>query len=168
MTQFGAVFSVSSFAAMYFDVQRRKAGRKEETESREAESATLDASQDESDRARPKSASSKNKSDSRSQGPALFGGIDVRELQINEELRRQLGASEKELDKLAKDKAEAKDPKEKDDEHNGLTAKALAQMQKDSLYVQQELFELALWGDFYRDPETNTITTKPPHPVSCL
>ncbi|OEH79453.1 u5 small nuclear protein [Cyclospora cayetanensis] len=32
------------------------------------------------------------------------------------------------------------------------------------VYTQLELFEIALWGDFYRDPETHRVVSAPPFP----
>lgn len=154
MTQFGSVFSVASFAAMYFENPSR-AGAADALAGSASEVASAE-------RALPKSALGRHGGQG---GPSLFGGVDLRELQISEELRRQLSASEKEQERASKDKTDAKDGKEGD---GALLTKALSQMQRDSVHVQQELFELALWGDFYRDPETNAITTKPPHPVGAL
>ncbi|KAL8273308.1 hypothetical protein Esti_002809 [Eimeria stiedai] len=134
MTQFSFVFSLDSFAALYFD------------------SFVFNPS------AKTAAAAADSSSSSSKDAP-LFGGIPLQKLVEAEHLQQQLLL----LQQQDGSSSSSKKRNQKEAEVDVHAAAAAAAAASD-LYTQMELFAVALWGDFYRDPETHTIQTAPPFP----
>ena len=144
MAQFSFVFSVESFAALYFDSYVFN------PTATPAAPAAADGSSS--------SNSSSSSSNSTDKG-GLFGGIPLQKLLEAEVLHQQLQQQQQQQDGSSSSTSRRRKHKETEEE-----TKETANTPAD-VYTQLELFEVALWGDFYRDPETHRIVSSPPFPV---
>ncbi|XP_026194334.1 116 kDa U5 small nuclear ribonucleoprotein component, partial [Cyclospora cayetanensis] len=135
MSQFSFVFSVESFAALYFDsyVFNPTATQAEGSSSSDANVT-------------PKAA-------------ALFGGVSMEKLLKAEALQQQLQQQSQQGEARISRRKKHKETDEVANEGDHTKDDTPA-----DVYTQLELFEIALWGDFYRDPETHRVVSAPPFP----
>ncbi|CDI84214.1 hypothetical protein EAH_00014200 [Eimeria acervulina] len=151
MSQFSFVFSVESFAALYFDsyVFNPTAA----AAAAAAANANGNAADNDDSKATGNSRNgSSSSSSSKNSSTALFGGVPLQKLLQEEALQQQQEYSS----------SSSRRKKQKEAEEEDLDAQQTST--PDDVYTQLELFEIALWGDFYRDPQTNKIVSSPPYP----